>query len=421
MPYDEAKKGCVARSAAEGSVEALPCGAGRARPSVNRPSVGVCARIGLFAASNPLGGAAKAVEVGVTHDGVHGSNARDELPRDHFGARAVLGLRRKDEPRIVAIERVHHMIVVIDPARQPRTELLDERSRDFLEAAARGLRRERYVEHDHAPFQIAGARQLARRREGEIWARHEPLFRSTSLRRSLGRCRLALRMAPLSLKLDAQGLVPVIVQDHLTGEVRMQAFANEDAVRRTLQSGRATFWSRSRGEVWEKGSTSGNGVHVLRVLVDCDADSLIYVSEPEGNSCHTGAPSCFFRTLEGPSAEGLLEAEAAKGGAQTLLGALEATLEARKGSTGAASYTKSLFDGGAPAIGAKVREEGGELAHALEAENDDRVVSESADVLYHLLVGLRWRNIGLRRVLAELARRLGTSGHVEKAARSPTR
>src|SRR5580658_1960274 len=188
-------------------------------------------------------------------------------------------------------------------------------------------------------------------------------------------------MAPLPLKFDAQGLVSVVVQDHLTGEIRMQAFANEEAVRKTLHSGRATFWSRSRGQVWEKGSTSGNVVHVLRVLVDCDADSLLYVSAPEGNSCHTGAPSCFFRTFDGPSAEGLIEVEAAKGGAPTLLGALESALEARKGSTGAASYTKSLFDGGASAIGAKVREEGGELAHALEAENDDRVVSESADVL----------------------------------------
>jgi phosphoribosyl-ATP pyrophosphohydrolase/phosphoribosyl-AMP cyclohydrolase len=313
------------------------------------------------------------------------------------------------------------MIVVIDPAREPPAELLDERSRDFLEPSARGLRGERDVEHDDAPLQVAGAGQLARRREGEVWARHEPLFRSTSRRRSSARCRLQLRMAPLPLKFDAQGLIPVIVQDHLTGEVRMQAFANEEAVQRTLESGRATFWSRSRGEVWEKGSTSGNVVHVLRVLVDCDADSLLYVSEPEGNSCHTGAPSCFFRTLVGPSAEGLIEVEPEKGGAPTLLGSLEATLEARKGSTSAASYTKSLFDGGGSAIGAKLREEGGELAHALEAESDDRVVSESADVLYHLLVGLRWRNIGLKRVLAELARRLGTSGHAEKAARSPTR
>lgn len=227
-------------------------------------------------------------------------------------------------------------------------------------------------------------------------------------------------MAALPLKFDEQGLVPVIVQDHLTGEIRMQAFANEEAVRQTLRTGRATFWSRSRGEVWEKGSTSGNVVHVFRVLVDCDADSLLYVSDPEGNSCHTGAPSCFFRTLDASSGS-TFEMNSAESQPPTLFGALEATLEARKKSTGESSYTRSLYDGGALAIGAKIREEGGELADALQAESDDRVVSESADVLYHLLVGLRWRNIGLRRVLAELARRFGTSGHAEKAARSPTR
>ncbi len=226
-------------------------------------------------------------------------------------------------------------------------------------------------------------------------------------------------MAALPLKFDEHGLVSVIVQDHLTGEIRMQAFANEEAVRRTLHSGRATFWSRSRNEVWEKGSSSGNVVHVLRVLVDCDADSLLYVSDPQGNSCHTGAPSCFFRTLDG-KAGSLSEIESAEG-APTLLGVLEATLEARRGSTAGASYTKSLYEGGAKLIGAKIREEGEELAHAIEAESDDRVVSEAADVVYHLLVGLRWRGIGFRRVLAELARRLGTSGHAEKAARSPAR
>ena len=225
-------------------------------------------------------------------------------------------------------------------------------------------------------------------------------------------------MAPLPLQFDTQGLVSVIVQDHLTGEIRMQAFANEEAVRRTLASGRATFWSRSRGQIWEKGSTSGNVVHVLRVLVDCDADSLVYVSDPEGNSCHTGATSCFFQTLDGPSYETLSRLD---NPAPTLLSALEATLEARKTSTAGASYTKSLYERGAPAIGAKIREEGDELARAIEAESDERVVSESADVLYHLLVGLRWRSIAFRRVLVELARRLGTSGHAEKAARSPAR
>jgi phosphoribosyl-ATP pyrophosphohydrolase/phosphoribosyl-AMP cyclohydrolase len=219
-------------------------------------------------------------------------------------------------------------------------------------------------------------------------------------------------MAEAPIIFDERGLVPVVVQDHLTGEIRMLAYATREAVRKTLETGRATFWSRSRGELWEKGRTSGNEVHVTRVLVDCDSDCLIYSGEPHGNTCHTGAPSCFFQTLDG---EGLRQASEQP---QTLLSTLEAVLESRKASTGAASYTKSLYDAGAPAIGAKIREEAGELARAVESESDERVVSEAADTLYHLLVGLRWRGIPLRRVLAELAKRLGTSGHHEKAARA---
>ena len=223
-------------------------------------------------------------------------------------------------------------------------------------------------------------------------------------------------MAQLPLTFDSRGLVPVIVQDHLTGEVRMFAFATPEAIRSTRETGRATFWSRSRGELWEKGRTSGNEIRVLGMLVDCDADCVIYSSEPHGNSCHTGAPSCFFQSLEGEAGDTL---EAQTEPPQTLLATLEAVLEARKASTGKASYTKSLYDAGAPKIGAKLREEAGEAAQALEAESDERVVSEAADVLYHLMVGLRWRSIPLRRVFVELARRLGTSGHEEKASRPP--
>jgi len=219
-------------------------------------------------------------------------------------------------------------------------------------------------------------------------------------------------MSQLPLTFDPNGLLPVIVQDHLTGEVRMFAFATQEAVRKTLETGRATFWSRSRGELWQKGRTSGNEVRVVRVLVDCDADCVIYSAEPHGNTCHTGAPSCFFQTLEG----GVLGQ--ASDQPQTLLARLEAVLEARKQSTGSASYTKSLYDGGAAAIGRKLREEAGELARAIEAESEERVVAEAADLVYHLLVGLRWRAVSLRGVLAELARRLGTSGHEEKASRS---
>src|SRR5215472_2007539 len=199
-------------------------------------------------------------------------------------------------------------------------------------------------------------------------------------------------MPKLPLNFDDRGLVPVVVQDHLTGEVRMFAFATNEAVRTTLETGLATFWSRSRGELWQKGRTSGNEVKVERVLVDCDSDCLIYSGEPHGNSCHTGAMSCFFQALEG---ESLTQASDRP---QTLLALLETILESRKASTAQASYTKSLYEKGAPAIAAKIREEANELGQAIESESDDRVVSEAADTLYHLLVGLRARTIPLRRV-----------------------
>jgi len=218
----------------------------------------------------------------------------------------------------------------------------------------------------------------------------------------------------LPLAFDEHGLLPVVVQDRLTGEIRMLAFATSEAIMRTLETGRATFWSRSRGELWEKGQTSGNQVRVANVLVDCDADCAIYSSEPYGNSCHTGAQSCFFQALDA-SGEKLISASDRP---QTVLATLENVLEARKSSNEAASYTKSLYAAGAPGIGAKIKEEALEVASALETESDERVVSEAADLLYHLLVGLRWRSIPVRRVFAELARRLGVSGHAEKTARS---
>jgi phosphoribosyl-ATP pyrophosphohydrolase/phosphoribosyl-AMP cyclohydrolase len=234
----------------------------------------------------------------------------------------------------------------------------------------------------------------------------------------------SLQSLPL-LNFDANGLVPVIVQDHLTGEIRMFAYANVAALRHTIETGRATFWSRSRGELWEKGLTSGNVIRVLRVLVDCDGDCVVYSSEPHGNSCHTGAQSCFFRELDAPVSLSVGPSDASSEAPawiacrseQALLPTLEAVLEARKASTAKASYTKSLYESGSPGIGKKIREEAGELAAAIDGETDERVVSEAADTLYHLMVGLRWRGVGVRRVLAELARRFGQSGHAEKASR----
>ncbi|GAB4504786.1 MAG: phosphoribosyl-AMP cyclohydrolase [Anaerolineales bacterium] len=102
---------------------------------------------------------------------------------------------------------------------------------------------------------------------------------------------------PSGLRYDDHGLLPVVVQDAETLQVLMVAWANAEAVRRTLESGEAWFWSRSRGELWHKGATSGNRMRVRRALVDCDADTILLLVEPLGPACHTGAVSCFYRTL----------------------------------------------------------------------------------------------------------------------------
>ncbi len=215
----------------------------------------------------------------------------------------------------------------------------------------------------------------------------------------------------MSLGWDSRGLLPVVVQDRLSGEIRMLAYANVEALRLTQETGLATFWSRSRSEIWVKGKTSGHEIRVSRVLLDCDADALIYEGEPVGPSCHTGAQSCFFRALDGDA-----PAEGAE--AQTTLARLEAVLDARKAATAETSYTKSLYDLGAAKIGDKVREEADELARALADETDERVVSEAADVVFHVLLALRSRGVSFRDVLAVLEARTGKSGHAEKASRS---
>ena len=218
----------------------------------------------------------------------------------------------------------------------------------------------------------------------------------------------------LPLILEPRGdidLVPVVAQDHVTGEIRMLAWATEDAVRATLETGRATFYSRSRRELWEKGKTSGNALDVVSVLVDCDADALVYLVAPRGPTCHTGAPSCFFRRLTdaGELAEPATPA--------TLLARLDAVLLARKEAVAEKSYAKSLYDAGPAKIGDKVREEADELARAVASEDDGRVVSEAADVLFHVMVALRSRGLGIDAVLGELERRAGVGGHEEKRGR----
>jgi phosphoribosyl-AMP cyclohydrolase / phosphoribosyl-ATP pyrophosphohydrolase len=217
----------------------------------------------------------------------------------------------------------------------------------------------------------------------------------------------------VELAFGDDGLLPVIAQDRLTGQVRMVGYMNRQALAATLRSGRVTFFSRSRGELWEKGATSGNTLRVVSIHADCDADALLVLVDPEGPTCHTGSPSCFFRRVEqdGSAAETGRDAAA-------FLEELEREVFARKQSTAQKSYTRHLLDGGPDRIGEKIREEAGELAQAIASESDERVANEAADVLYHVVVGLASRGVGLRDVIRVLAGRAGTSGHEEKARRA---
>ena len=159
--------------------------------------------------------------------------------------------------------------------------------------------------------------------------------------------------------------------------------------------------------------TSGNVMAVATIAVDCDRDAVLYLCDPVGPSCHTGRPSCFFTPLSGDDDPGAaLEVRPLPA-----LSALEQVLIARRDAPADASYTRSLLDRGPPKIAEKVREEADELGRALEGESDARVVSEAADVLYHLLVGLLARGVPLADVQGELLRRFGVSGHAEKASR----
>jgi phosphoribosyl-ATP pyrophosphohydrolase/phosphoribosyl-AMP cyclohydrolase len=185
----------------------------------------------------------------------------------------------------------------------------------------------------------------------------------------------------------------------------MLAYMNREAWERTIESGRACFWSRSRGALWTKGETSGHYLHVKEVRLDCDRDAVLLRVDPVGPTCHTGAPSCFFQPQDDGGPPG------------SVMSALDRELHARKVGDPGKSYTRSLLDAGMPKILAKIAEEAGELAAELPGGARERVIAETADLVYHVMVGLCAREVGADEVLRELARRFGTSGLAEKAAR----
>lgn len=193
------------------------------------------------------------------------------------------------------------------------------------------------------------------------------------------------------------GLVPAVVQHAASGAVLMLGWVDREALARTLESGAMTFWSRSKGRLWTKGESSGHVLRVRRIDLDCDADALLVLAEPVGPTCHRGTASCFddggelgFTGQPRPGVGFLAE--------------LDALVAARAAERPAGSYTTKLFDAGVRRIAQKVGEEGVETALAA-FETDEALLGEAADLVFHLLVLLRARGLGLADVVRVLEAR----------------
>jgi phosphoribosyl-ATP pyrophosphohydrolase/phosphoribosyl-AMP cyclohydrolase len=195
-------------------------------------------------------------------------------------------------------------------------------------------------------------------------------------------------MNPDFSKLD--GLLPAIIQDARTERVLMLGFMNEEAFQKTHAEKRVTFFSRTKDRLWTKGETSGNFLEVQSMTLDCDSDTVLIKALPTGPICHTGEDTCFTEQNES---------------SRNFLRYLEGIIAERKTNPGEGSYTASLFEKGMPAIAQKVGEEATETVVASLAEDDESLLGESADLLYHLLVLLRERGLSLADVEKVLAQR----------------
>jgi phosphoribosyl-ATP pyrophosphohydrolase/phosphoribosyl-AMP cyclohydrolase len=199
-------------------------------------------------------------------------------------------------------------------------------------------------------------------------------------------------------KWNELGLAPAIVQDAKTGEVLMLAWMNAEAWQLTQDTGEAHFWSRSRQSLWHKGETSGNVQHVVEIRLDCDEDTILLRVEPAGPACHTGEHSCFFQFVSG-------RRSTVGDQPSNVLDQLYHVILDRKQNPRPDSYTAQLFERGLAEISKKLGEESVEVIVAALGQPDERLVSETADLLYHSLVLLAARNVSLEQVEQELERR----------------
>ena len=187
-----------------------------------------------------------------------------------------------------------------------------------------------------------------------------------------------------------KGLIPAIIQDAQTGKVLMLGYMNEAAYKQTVQSGLVTFFSRSRQQLWTKGETSGNYLQLMEIIPDCDGDTLLVKAIPTGPVCHTGNDTCFAESNQGE---------------ESFLNQLESIIQQRLKHKPAGSYTVQLAKKGVGAIGRKITEEATEVLIAALQEGSQRVIEETADLIYHLLVLLVQQGISFQDVEDVLKRR----------------
>ncbi len=210
-------------------------------------------------------------------------------------------------------------------------------------------------------------------------------------------------------------LIPTIAQDHETSQVLMLAYMNEEAYNLTLSTGFAHYFSRSKQRIWKKGESSNHTQEIKDVLLDCDSDTVILKIKQNGVACHTGRKSCFFTSVMQDKV--ILGKEVNTDAIYSVVDTLYHTILERKNVlTEEKSWTKKLLEDKELML-SKIREEASEVCVAINEESDEQVIYESADLLYHTLVGLGHREISPDRVKQELVRRFGTSGIEEKEKR----
>jgi len=199
--------------------------------------------------------------------------------------------------------------------------------------------------------------------------------------------------------INTTSLIPTIIQDAVTKQVLMLGYSTAESLAKTKTTGHVWFYSRSKGRLWEKGETSRNYLNVVEIYSDCDNDTLLILARPEGPTCHTGNVSCF----ENNTAENVVQATQPTAVLQELI----TVIAERKAAQPSNSYTTQLFQGGVKVIGNKVTEEAIEVVQAARFESPERLAEETADLLYHVLVLLREKNVDWEAVLQVLQRRSG--------------